>query len=1014
MTVKQVGKGSYGAALLVKLKIDPCAPRAPRRRHTPRLVDRVSCAEPPARRSSVLLVIKRVRLENAKERVSAQQEARHAAPAARQATATQLGQTLSARPRPCRPPTHLRRPARSSDTPACVVRHQVKMLAQLSHPNVVGYVDSFFHANYLCIVTEYCQGGDMYNRLKACKTHIPEEQVLDWLVQTARALSHLHGKRIMHRDLKTQNIFLTKDGVVRLGDFGIARALNAATEMAVTVVGTPFYMSPELMASKPYDFKTDMWSLGCVLYEMTSLQHAFCADDMSGLVLKILRGAYDPPPACYSQGLRDLVGKLLSKEPDARPDAETLLADPLLAPRVAAASAAFDAESALHVKTMDDLRLLAAIPPGGRGAAAGLRAPRRSGVSPPHRVSVPGAPAPPLAPEAAAELGRIKARIARDRDERRALEANIRALEGEAARLRSSGGADVSPPRRVSVAAAPAPPRQPSPPVAAASAAERVAAARKAYAAPGRISQAGAGAAAPAARVSQAGSPPRVSVSSQAPQRPHPGGIPVAPAQAPAAAAGGPASQALLDQIAAEREELRLARLQLEERAAAAEAKAEAAEAAAKATAAAQAQSAPAAEPKSRSASPPQRVASLERARALAMAEDAGIALPDDDEYRVACEEAKDRVGDFCDDLGGPAPMPRARRGSSGDAAFGAAAAAVPEARVAAAPRASAGGAARLPRRSSVEAFLERRARASAAGTADDVAAAPSAPLQPVPPPRQPTAEEVARSRRASEPGPAARTASPPAARAAAAAARAAAHPGTGSAALAALRAARREGDDDSREASPPAPRMSSPQRQPMPGLPPRAAPAPRVSEAGSGLSELMRLRDMHASISRRLKAMRAVVRDAAPDAPADPEDAIEEDADAEIDDDDEEGGPAASFDDSGDGDAAQADAPAADAKARPALGAKFGAATLLRRDVFTEGSTAAARAAALRAACDEGLGGPLFVRVYDAVAAQSRGGSCADDAAFRARLRAELGPDREHFLGLVDRLLFEEEQAFS
>ena len=245
---------------------------------------------------------------------------------------------------------------------------QAKTLAQLSHPNVVGYVDSFFHGNFLCIVTEYCEGGDLYNRLKACKTHVPEEQVLDWLVQTARALAHLHGKRIMHRDLKTQNIFLTKDGVVRLGDFGIARALNNATEMASTVVGTPFYMSPELMASKPYDFKTDMWSLGCVLYEMTSLQHAFCADDMSGLVLKILRGAYDPPPACYSQQLRDLVGRLLSKDPDARPDAEQLLADPLLAPRMAAASALFDADTAAHVKKMDDLRLLAAIPPGGRAA----------------------------------------------------------------------------------------------------------------------------------------------------------------------------------------------------------------------------------------------------------------------------------------------------------------------------------------------------------------------------------------------------------------------------------------------------------------------------------------------------------------------------------------------------------------------------------------------------------------------------------------------------------------------
>ncbi len=89
----------------------------------------------------------------------------------------------------------------------------------------------------------------------------------------------------MHRDLKTQNIFLTKAGCIKLGDFGIARTLRAGAEMAVTIVGTPFYMSPELMASKPYDFKTDMWSLGCVLHEMTSLQHAFSGTYASRVTL---------------------------------------------------------------------------------------------------------------------------------------------------------------------------------------------------------------------------------------------------------------------------------------------------------------------------------------------------------------------------------------------------------------------------------------------------------------------------------------------------------------------------------------------------------------------------------------------------------------------------------------------------------------------------------------------------------------------------------------------------------
>lgn len=119
---------------------------------------------------------------------------------------------------------------------------------------------------------------------------------------------------MLHRDLKSQNIFL-KEGAAKIGDFGIARVLNSPLEMAQTVIGTPYYMSPEIMRSKPYDFKSDIWALGCILYEMATLKHAFDAQDMNGLVMKILRGKLMPLPPSYSDDLRQLIGKMLNKSP---------------------------------------------------------------------------------------------------------------------------------------------------------------------------------------------------------------------------------------------------------------------------------------------------------------------------------------------------------------------------------------------------------------------------------------------------------------------------------------------------------------------------------------------------------------------------------------------------------------------------------------------------------------------------------------------------------------------------
>ena len=122
--------------------------------------------------------------------------------------------------------------------------------------------------------------------------------------------------------------------MVKLGDFGIARVLNATTELAKTACGTPYYMSPEICDNKAYNDKSDVWSMGCLLYEMATLKCPFDARDMRGLIIKILRGAYPPLPRTFSSDLSGLVGKCLERQPSKRPSVNELLALPLIRKRI--------------------------------------------------------------------------------------------------------------------------------------------------------------------------------------------------------------------------------------------------------------------------------------------------------------------------------------------------------------------------------------------------------------------------------------------------------------------------------------------------------------------------------------------------------------------------------------------------------------------------------------------------------------------------------------------------------
>jgi hypothetical protein len=157
-----------------------------------------------------------------------------------------------------------------------------------------------------------------------------ESKVLHWFVQIALGLHYMHNNKVLHRDLKTQNIFLLGNGRLVLGDLGISKVLDGTMDLASTCIGTPYYMSPEIFKNKPYSFKSDVWALGCVLYEMTSLTHAFDANSLNGLAGKIIKGRYPPIHHKYSKFLRDLISDMLMTNPQQRPDLDQILRKPFI------------------------------------------------------------------------------------------------------------------------------------------------------------------------------------------------------------------------------------------------------------------------------------------------------------------------------------------------------------------------------------------------------------------------------------------------------------------------------------------------------------------------------------------------------------------------------------------------------------------------------------------------------------------------------------------------------------
>jgi NIMA (never in mitosis gene a)-related kinase len=206
--------------------------------------------------------------------------------------------------------------------------NEVRLLASVSHPNIVAYREAFLDepSNTLCIVMEYADDGDVFQLIsthRRNKQYIPEERIWSILVQVVKGLQELHRHQILHRDMKSANIFLTKDGRAKLGDMNVSKI--AKKGLLQTQTGTPYYASPEVWNEEPYNHKSDIWSLGCVIFEMCALKPPFRAVDMEGLYKKVRKGVVSKIPPCFSKEIYQLIQKMLIVKPERRPTCEQLL-----------------------------------------------------------------------------------------------------------------------------------------------------------------------------------------------------------------------------------------------------------------------------------------------------------------------------------------------------------------------------------------------------------------------------------------------------------------------------------------------------------------------------------------------------------------------------------------------------------------------------------------------------------------------------------------------------------------
>ena len=205
---------------------------------------------------------------------------------------------------------------------------EVSILKQVDHKNIIKYYSSFLEKEVLYIIMEYAELGDLYSLIKHYKKHSKYFSELDlWKISSEilTGLDYLHSHNIIHRDIKCLNLFITKDRHIKIGDLGVSSMTSNGDHLHYTRVGTPLYISPELVKQKPYDYKTDIWSFGCSLYHLACLEPPFMGGNLIVLGNNIVKGVPKALPTQYSNELRNFVDKMLEKKAEKRPSAKEAL-----------------------------------------------------------------------------------------------------------------------------------------------------------------------------------------------------------------------------------------------------------------------------------------------------------------------------------------------------------------------------------------------------------------------------------------------------------------------------------------------------------------------------------------------------------------------------------------------------------------------------------------------------------------------------------------------------------------
>jgi NIMA (never in mitosis gene a)-related kinase len=211
--------------------------------------------------------------------------------------------------------------------------NEVRLLASINHKNIISYKESFYNEvnQTLNIILEYADDGDLQTKINSKKNSesiFEEKTIWSIFIQMVRGLNELHKRKIVHRDLKSANIFLMKNGLCKLGDLNVAKVVK--NELLRTQTGTPYFASPEIWEDKPYSFKSDIWSIGCILYQMAALEMPFRGKNIKEVYYNLKNINIPPIPEIYSKELMIMIKKLLKLEPELRPSTQEILDDDII------------------------------------------------------------------------------------------------------------------------------------------------------------------------------------------------------------------------------------------------------------------------------------------------------------------------------------------------------------------------------------------------------------------------------------------------------------------------------------------------------------------------------------------------------------------------------------------------------------------------------------------------------------------------------------------------------------